>query len=645
MKLEERSQNDGEGTTDGSVKTQFVVRTLNGCVNLAMSSRCVILELRSSIYVLAREENLPARLVILEKERLARPKYPTCPELQVGGPGSCLPPPYLVATGQAGHAVVGIDIGTRFSRIATYENCQITHLTAAPIPSIACRGAEGNLIIGMPPAAQATAVIQNFRHLIGSDWYVEAGGTFFSAEMFTEQLVARLSLLASNQLGRPVSKAVLTVPVTFNSAQRRILRKAAESAGLDVLQLINEPTAAAFAHCFENPDFNGTMLVYYLGAGSFSASIMEMRNGILEVKASSGNDEIGGNAYVGKLMNWMTERFEEESDFQLERNMVNMGKLQDAAEQAIDDMHMAGQANIKVTQLQMIKQGVKSLNFSGKGYLQETITSKEYLKLIYPLIESSLALVDQVTEDSRCITKEVNQILIVGDWRPLVPMFQKFYERFPAATIWQGHPGVHPVNGAALQAALLSHNVRDYVVWDVVTEPIWSFQNGKLKQVVASGTPLPVTAYHKSESPDATVNVNVVQGKPDSARLAPLAEVTINNCPPTTEGETKVEIQFIVNADGIVDYRAKHIGLDSLLPITVLESEPFNADNAFSDTITTKRFDDRRLERLARIMNLIPLTVLNVLRSQGYSIEHIKDGRAIESMLRRLKKRKKRDAS
>ncbi len=585
---------------------------------------------------------MPSILVSIETEekREVYP-HPVLPVLQAGGPGSGWPPPYLVATGQAGHAVVGMDIGTRFSRIATFESKGIQNLNPVPIPSIACRQSSGNLTVGVPFSKESTAIIQNFRHLIGTDWYVEAGGTFFSADMLLEILIKRLITMAASAIERPVSKAVLTVPTTYNSLQRKLVKQAAQSAGVDVLQLINEPTAAAFAYCYENHEFNGTLLVYHLGAGSFSASVMDFRNGILEVKATRGSNNLGGNTFVGELIDWLIRSFESQSDSRLERNLHTIGQLQDAAEQAIEDMYMSGQANIKVTQLDLAKSGIPASGWK-RAYFMESLTFKEYLKLTGPIVDDTLSIIDQVLEEAHCLGSDINQILLVADVRPLLPFFKNFYERMPGASVFHCNPAFYPVNGAALQAALLSHSIRDFVVWDVLTEPVFVQQNNELKQVIARGTPLPITAYHKSESPDATINVEVMQGAGGSP--SQLAEVTINNCPPTTEGETKVEIQFMADADGIIDYRARHIGLEAALPITVMDGQPVSCNNAFSDTLQSKSFDDKRLDRLCRIMNLPLLMVLNVLRSRGYSVENIKNGRAIESMLHALKKPRKKKA-
>jgi len=251
-------------------------------------------------------------LVCFETEEITEnPRYPTKPKLNVGGPGSEAPPPYLVTPGQTGHAVVGLDIGTKFSRIATYEQQKLTLLTDAPIPSLACRLQSGNLTIGMHPTSDAVNIIQDFRNLVGTDWYIEAECGFYSADMLTERLIKRLATLAESKLERPVSKAVITTPVTFTSAQRKLVKAAGLSAGVDVLQLINEPTAAAFYHCYLNRefDFSGNLLVYHQGAGTFAASVMEFRHGLLEVKSTIGDDRLCKNSFTGRLVCWMIHQF------------------------------------------------------------------------------------------------------------------------------------------------------------------------------------------------------------------------------------------------------------------------------------------------------------------------------------------------
>lgn len=576
-------------------------------------------------------------LICFETEDfLVNPRYPSEPKLQKGGTDSGVPPPFLVATGQAGHAVVGLDIGSKFSRIATFEGDKFDSFSPSQVPSIAGRLSNGNLTIGRHPTSDTVNVIQHFRKLIGTDWFVEAECGFYSAEMFTELLIKRMVTLASAELGRPVSKAVLTTPVTFTSNQRKLLKAAGEAAGVDILQLINEPTAAAFYHCYQElrRDSNMNLLVYHLGAGTFAASVMEFQHGLLEVKSTIGDDTLAGESFVGEVVHWMVQTFEADSGHQLDKTPATVWKLIRAAEQAIQDLHTAGQANVKVTNLE-VKANGPNVRSKTHAYLMASISLTEYHKLIEPLIAKTLDVVDRVLTDSNTHQNKIDQILLIGETRALTPFFRRFYDRFSNATIFPASPNTYPVYGAALQAALLNHSIRDYVVWDVISEPVWVNENGELKQVISRGTPLPITAYHKCESPTATVNMHVVQGSIDSEK-ATLADVTVSNCPPTTAGETKVEVHFIASADGIIDYRAKHIGLDSMLPVHAIDGQPL-LSMGFSEAKRTKTFDEARLNRLARILNTTPLTVLNVLRAKGYTLEAIKNGIAIESMLRKLK--------
>jgi molecular chaperone DnaK len=573
------------------------------------------------------------------EEQIENPRYTTRPKLNTGGPGSEAPPPYLVTTGSTGHAVVGLDIGTKLSRIATFEEQQLSLLTSAPIPSLACRLQSGQLMIGMTPTSDTVNIIQDFRSLVGTDWYIEAECGFYSADMLTERLIKRLSVIAEDTLGRPVSKAVITTPVTYTSTQRKLLKAAGAEAGVEVLQLINEPTAAAFYHCYQNREFDGNLLVYHQGAGTFAVSVMEFHSsGLLEVKSTIGNDQLCSNSFAARLVSWMIDQFNNESGYILQKSPSTILRMMSAADQAISDLHTSGQAHIKVTNIDIEQKPGVSVGSKTHAYLMTNIKMKEYLSLIEPVVTESLGLVDKVLADAGVRGDKINQILMLGDSRGLLPFWNKFFERMPGATIQPCSPSTYPVYGAALQAALISNSVRDFVVWDIINEPVFVEEHGNLKQVIARGTPIPMTAYHKCESPDSTVNMNVRQGSPNVPVVATLAELTISNCPPTMEGETKVEVHIIANADGIIDYRARHIGLDSMLPVSIIDGQPVEAVNGWSDTKRTRKFDEDRLNRLSRKMNMPPLTVLNVLRLKNYSIDEIKNGRAIEDMLRKLKK-------
>jgi molecular chaperone DnaK len=576
-------------------------------------------------------------LICFETEdQLINPRYPTEPVLARGGIDSGLPPPFLVATGQTGHAVVGLDIGTKFSRLAAFESDEFQLLTSAPMMSIAGRLSNGNLTVGVPPTGDTVNVIQHFRNLIGTDWFVEAECGFYSAEMFTSLLIQRLVAFGASTLGRPVSKAVLTTPVTFTSNQRKLLKAAGQEAEVDILQLLNEPTAAAFYHCYHElkKESNNNLLVYHLGAGTFAASVMEFQHGLLEVKSTIGDDNLSAESFVATVVDWMVDSFESDSGHKLEKTPSTVWRLIRAAEQAIVDLHTAGIAHVKVTNLEVQSSG-PNLKSKTHAYLMATLSLTEYHELIEPIIAKTLEAVDRVLVDSNTNPNRIDQVLLLGDHRSLMPFFRRFYDRLPGATIFPASPNSYPVFGAALQAALLNNSIRDYVVWDVISEPVWVEEHGELKQVISRGTPLPITAYHKCESPDSTVNMHVVQGS-EMKEKATLADITVSNCPPTTQGETKVEVHFIASADGIVDYRAKHIALDSMLPVSVIDGQP-TLSHGFSETKRSKTFEESRLNRLARIMNTTPLSALNVLRARGYTIEAIKNGRAIEDMLRKLK--------
>lgn len=570
------------------------------------------------------------------EEQLINPRYPSEPRLQKGGPDSGLPPPYLVATGQSGHAVVGLDIGSVRSRMAVFESDVFRQIAGNGVLSQAGRLSNGNLTIGIPPTGDTVGTIGHFRKLIGSDWYVEAECGFFSAEMFTELLIRKMLELGNSTLGRPISKAVVTTPTTFTSNQRKLLKAAAEAAGVDVLQLINEPTAAAFYHCYQEfkRDTNATILVYHLGAGTFAVSVVEFQHGLVEVKASLGDNSLSAEALIATFVKWMIDTFEADSGHKLNRTSETLIRLFNAAEVAINDLHTAGRAHVKVTNLEVAASG-PNLKSKTYGYLMASMTLNEYHQLIQPTIEKTFDAVDRVLAESNTPADSIEQVLMVGDHRSLTPFLRNFYQRLPGATVFPATSDTYPVYGAALQAALLNNSIRDYVVWDVINEPIWIEQNGEFKQVISRGTPLPVTAYHKCESPDSTVNLHVVQG-PEQGPKYTLADITVSNCPPTTAGETKVEVHIIANADGVIDYRAKHIGLDSMLPVNVIDG-PLTPVLAHNDARSARQFEESRLNRLARIMNTTPLTVLNVLRSRGYSIEAIKNGVAIEDMLRKLK--------
>jgi len=576
----------------------------------------------------------------LEDSVSTSPSYPILPQLQAGGPDSGLPPPFLVACGQSGHTIAGFDIGTRFSRVAALESGEFV-MPVAPLYSTVSFVPGQAPQVGDPGGGPVESVAA-FRHLIGTDWYVQSGEGFYNAEDLTCLLLRSLKRYADSHFERPVSKAVLTVPSTFTARQRRLLREAAEGAGIEVLQLINEPTAAALYHFYNNYTQEGRYFLFHLGAGSFAVSAIDYYRGIIEVKGTTGRTGLGGNAMDDLLVEWMLRDFEDKHSVAPRRNRSVLGKFRLAAESIKEDLSLSARAHFRLTNIPTARMGVSGLVEHDVHYI-DSISLMDYQEIVAPALEEMESYIDRLLDDLDMKVEDFAEVLVVGECARSAPVSSMLVERFGIAELRVLSSGHAPVSGAAIMATLMANNVRELVVWDVLAEPVVVLDEEGEKTVLSSGSPVPVTGYHRCQSPDATINLTVYQGDGQcDGALAELAELTINNCPPTDSPDARVEFTIHAANDGILDYSARHLKLAVNLQVTIREGERMPAPREvlpelYDFGIAERSYDQRRLLRLARVLNLSSIETLNFLTGKGHSIASINSGRAIEAMLRQLK--------
>ena len=515
-------------------------------------------------------------MIIVERESKTEKVVlePLQTEPRLGGEGSGQPPPYYVATGQASHAVVGIDLGTRFARVAMVHEGRPVRVKPDFFHSVVRVDPKGQLFAtGSGMLAQSDTLVGSIRPKIGSEWRFEWGNVSYSPEDISTALLTGLKRSTQAGLEREISKVVLTVPNSFTSIQRNFLKQAAEAAGLEVLQLINEPTAVALTHAYFFPETEGNFLIYSLGAGSFAASVLSISNGIVEIKSSSGNSRLGGDDFDDLLLEWMLKQFEEQNQVEFAYTSEALARLHTAAEQARMDLTLAERAHIKVTGLPYQGAGT---NQSGARHLITSIDRETLTGLSANLLNETMRHVETVLAESHLEKDEINYLLFAGPCTNMASIRERMIALLPHNPLKIiNSDDSWPALGAAIQASLLANDLRDFVTWDVLSVPVGiELPGGKFKKLIARGTPLPVTAYHAFASPDGTINASVLQGESDDPEQnTPQADLIINNCPPTAADETKVEIAFCVRHDGIIHYSARHIGLGVNLTVNAQSAE------------------------------------------------------------------------
>jgi len=575
------------------------------------------------------------------------PKVQTQPRL--GGEGSGAPPCYYIATGQAGQAVIGIDLGSRLARAATFKNGCLKALTEPALPCSLVVRSDGKVYtVTDPKSLLDNDMVYCMRALIGSDWRVEGPDFSHDVEILYTRLLCTLKDHAQSQTENKITKAVITVPASFTCTQRNMVREMAQAASLEVLQLINEPTAAALYHCTQVGSGEGTYLIYSLGAGTFAACVLVYRNGIVEVKSTSADSQLGCDNFDYALAQWVLERFQTRKNVTVSRDASTMERLRQAAEAARLDLSMSARANLSLAGIHTMGSGFNKFVSAGSLRLEDCVLRYEYAQIIAPIMELMMKHVQTVLDESHLTIDELDYVLPVGI-STNTPSVKDFLRETFEGKVLPTANEMSAAMGAALHACLLVNELRDFVVWDALTLPISvQLSDGSCKTIVRRGTPLPITGYYQIDSVDATINLNVLQGDSEKAQEnALLAELTINNCPPTGAVNDKVEVSFHVRADGTIEYSAQHIGLAVNLPVSVRMGErPVYVNRRWLTQAppTHRKQDPKRLARLARKLNLSAdvRKVYATLRQLGYDSISIADGTAVEKMIRALRRTKRK---
>jgi molecular chaperone DnaK len=562
-------------------------------------------------------------------------------EPQLGGEGSGFPPRFLVATGSLGHSIIGIDIGSHWTRVASVVQDE-PRLISPPVSSLLA-------LMGVDIATDSVVQIgpkYSMLELIGTDWDLEASQSESKTntmEQLLDRFLTQLIEHSQKSAEHLIKKCVLTVPSSFTCERRKMLREVVEKAGLEVLNLINEPTAAALAYVHYNAFIEGNVLVVGMGANHFATSLIETRNGLLETRATSADNNLGGQNFDNCLIEYFFQQFEEKYKTPLPRVTANVEKFKKEAERAKLDLSMADQTFVRFIGLEAIR---NKLDFNDYTMFLQ-VERQQFEKMTRPLIEKAIQHIRDVVLESRLNLADVDYVIPVGSASQMPILMNALKEMFPDRVnkVLKNLPFAAAM-GAALQASIITRTLKSMVVWDVLAVPICAeLPDGTCKTIISRGTPLPVTGYHQVESNDATVNLHILQGYSSvAAENCSIAEVTVNNCPPTATAGTKVEIAVMVRADGTVEFSARHVELQGNLPVTVRRGHPTSyVDRSFEIAPPVKPApiqDPKRFSRLCRKLNMNENDTLATLRSLKYSQTEIDNGLAVETLIKKLNKRK-----
>ena len=472
--------------------------------------------------------------------------------------------------------IIGIDLGTTNSCVCVLEAGEPKVIPNAEgdrtTPSVVAFNKDGERIVGAAAKRQAITnpnTISSIKRLMGTDKKVEANGKKYSPEEVSAMILSNLKESAENYLGEPVTKAVITVPAYFNDAQRQATKNAGKIAGLEVERIINEPTAAALAYGLDKQDKNQTILVYDLGGGTFDVSILELGDGVVEVKSTSGNNHLGGDDFDNKIIDYLVSEFKKENGVDLTKDKMAMQRLKEIAEKAKKDL--SGMTSTQVS-APFISQGA-----DGPLHLDMTLTRAKFESLISDLVESTLEPVRNALKDADLKAKDLDKVIFVGGSTRVPLVYETVKKELGMEPSREVNPDEVVAMGAAIQGGVLTGDVNDIVLLDVTPLSLGiETLGGVMTVLIPRNTTIPTSkseVFSTAADNQPAVDVHVLQGeRPMAADNKTLGRFQLTNIPPAPRGVPQIEVKFDIDANGIVNVTAKDLGTNKEQSITITSS-------------------------------------------------------------------------
>lgn len=505
--------------------------------------------------------------------------------------------------------VIGIDLGTTNSCVAVMEAGEAKVIPnpegARTTASVVAFSKNGERLVGQVAKRQAVTnpdhTIISIKRDMGSARKVKIEDKEYTPQEISAMILQKLKSDAEAYLGETVSQAVITVPAYFSDAQRQATKDAGKIAGLEVLRIINEPTAASLAYGLDKEE-DQKILVFDLGGGTFDVSILEIGDGVFEVLATNGNNRLGGDDFDEKVMQWMIDTFRQEEGLDLRQDKMAMQRLRDAAEKAKIELSGLSSTNINLPYITADASGTKHLNL--------TLTRAKFDELTADLVEATMTPVKQALQDSGLSVSEIGKILLVGG-STRIPAVQEAVRKFFGKEAFKGiNPDECVALGAAIQAGVLTGDVKGLLLLDVTPLSLGlETLGGVFTKIIEKNTTIPTKKsqiFSTAADGQTQVDIHVLQGEREMAQFnKTLGKFILDGIAPAPRGVPQIEVTFDIDANGIVNVSAKDLGTGKEQKITITASANLSDEDIEKAVKEAEQFaeEDKKRKEEAEIEN------------------------------------------